>query len=341
MFVQSNYALYLIKRKKDLIRRLNVGVKDLDWMFECQRNFASNFYNVETMTDDEREQLTVKLSAALHNEMSDLLSGLNFETHRPSKKNISRANILYEAVDVWRYLQAILNVWNVDADDFRSAFDDKDKFLTTRHNLEKRVWAGEPVVLVDVDDVLSDFRKNFTTWIEVEKGVHVDENSKEYYATRELVEAGYTPDELFMEYIEKRNIRNLDPITNTIDAVNKLYDQGFWVHLITARPGQNLMCKYDTFQWIEKVGVKCNRVSFDPEKFLWLSRTEYYKQNKVVCAIDDSQKHATEYAKHGIKCFSPRTSYNEDLINVDGVTYYDNGDDLLEKITCLNNSRIA
>lgn len=310
--------------------------KDLDWMFECQRNFASNFYDIASMTDDEKEQLTVKLSAAMHNEMSDLLGGLNFETHRPSKKNINRAHILYEAVDVWRYLQAILNVWDVNADDFRNAFDDKEKFLTMRHTLEKKEWSGEPVILVDIDDVLSDFRKNFTDWMRAEKGIHVSADSKEYYATKELTSSGHTPDGLFTEYIEKRNIQNLDKIHETVDAINNLHDQGYWIHLITARPGHNLVCKYDTFQWLEKAGVKCNRVSFDPEKFLWLSRTDYHKNGKVVCAIDDSQKHATEYAKHGVKCFAPKTSYNEELSTVDGVTFYNDGNDLFEKITNLN-----
>ena len=52
----------------------------------------------------------------------------------------------------------------------------------------------------------------------------------------------------------------------------------------------------------------------------------------MLCALDDSEKHSMEYAKHSIEVLSPRTSYNKALEDVPGVTIYDKPEQAYNKI---------
>ena len=94
------------------------------------------------------------------------------------------------------------------------------------------------------------------------------------------------------------------------------------------------MCKYDTFQWLKKSGLKYHRVDFSPEKYRWLTKSDYYASEKIVCAIDDSAKHSAEYAKHGVKTCSPSKSYNTELGHLKNVIMYNNAKEL---ISCIKN----
>ena len=45
-------------------------------------------------------------------------------------------------------------------------------------------------------------------------------------------------------------------------------------------------------------------------------------QKHIKFAIDDSPKHALEYAKHGIECHVPVKSYNKQTQNVKNIKRY-------------------
>jgi hypothetical protein len=51
--------------------------------------------------------------------------------------------------------------------------------------------------------------------------------------------------------------------------------------------------------------------------------------------IDDSPKHATEYAIHGLSCLVPEKSYNRKILNTDNVFMYRDFDYALELIKSL------
>ena len=49
-------------------------------------------------------------------------------------------------------------------------------------------------------------------------------------------------------------------------------------------------------------------------------------------AIDDSAKHASEYAKHGIGVVVPETSYNKEVRDRDNVMYMSTGTDIISTV---------
>jgi hypothetical protein len=274
------------------------------------------------MTDDEREEMTKSFALALHAEVSELISAVNFKDHRQRKSTADPSKILYESVDVFRYLLAILNLWGIDPNSLSDAFEDKDMFLHMRHHIESQAWDGQPVLVFDIDDVIAHFRSNFIDWLETEKGIVVDKNSTEYYTTTEVKSSGQNPEEVFDEFLSERKLRSLTVDRGVVEVINHFYDNGCWIQLLTARPGDVLQCKYDTYRWLSRAGLKFHRVDFSAEKYRWLTKSEYFDSGQIVCAIDDSAKHSAEYAKHGVSTLSPVTSYNRELEAVDGVKMY-------------------
>jgi len=188
--------------------------------------------------------------------------------------------------------------------------------------MEKNKWNGQPVILVDLDDVLNEFRECFTDWLNEERGISVSPDSTEYYSTKEVKEAGFLPEGVFQEFIEERQLRYISRNEKMIDVINKLHDEGYWIQIITARPSDNLLCLYDTYHWLHHSGLNFHNLDFSPEKFRWLVQKDFYDADAVVCAIDDSAKHSSEYAKHGIDVLSPVKSYNKELENTLKVTMY-------------------
>src|SRR3990167_2535247 len=191
-------------------------------MFRRQSRFARNFYDVSALSTPEREALTIKLVAALHNEISSLLSSVNFKSHRPSDQVVSKSNVTHECVDSLRYILAIMDVWGISSDEFRDRFDDRDQFLNLRHDLESTRWEGQPVIIIDIDDVLSEFKLNFTKWLKDEMNIEIIGGEDQYYPTQSIADAGYSPDELLTYFIDHRGLRSLDPIADTIGVVNRL-----------------------------------------------------------------------------------------------------------------------
>jgi hypothetical protein len=314
------------------------SVPDIDsfsYLQEVQAKFSKLFFNSNDMTHEEREEMTRSFALALHSEVSAMVGEISFRDHVSTGRQADTKKILYESVDIFRYLLATLNLWDHSSQDFLAAFRNRDAFLHMRHNLESRKWEGQPVIIVDVDEVICEFRKGFTEWLNSEKNTRLDVNSPEYYHVQPLKDAGLQPEGLFNEFIDIGMLRKLEPIVGTIKVLNELKERGFWIQLLTARPSQNLQCLYDTYFWLSESGLDFDRIDFSPEKMIWLTKSEYFNSGAIVCAIDDSAKHTMEYAKHGVKVVAPRMSYNNELAGVDNVTIYDTPNELIMKITNL------
>jgi hypothetical protein len=311
---------------------LKRDINSLSRLQDIQLEFSELFFDREDMTRDDREEMTRSFALALHSEISSMVGEISFRDHVSAGRHVDTKKILYETVDAFRYMLAILNLWGHTTDNFLDAFENRDAFLHTRYQLEKRQWSGEPVVIVDIDEVVCGFRTGFTEWIVSEKGVDVDVNSPEYYHIQPVKDAGLQPEGLFEEFIDNANLRHLPAISLAINAINELKRRGFWIHLLTARPAKNMQCLYDTYFWLNRSGLDFDRVSFSPEKMIWLTKSDYFNQGTVVCAIDDSVKHTMEYAKHGIRVMSPTMSYNEELYGMHNVTMYSTSEELLEGV---------
>ncbi len=307
---------------------------------ELQKRFSDLFFNSKDMTSEERQEMMKTFVLSLHGEISDLASSINYKDHRLTEKPVNHETILFKTVDAYRYLLAILNLWEIPGEEFTRALSQKDEFLHYRHFLENKKWEGQPVVLFDMDDVLAEFRSEFCEFASNHTGIYIDPNTSEYYNTTAFRENNIDSEEVFREFIRSRLFASLKPNKHFVDVFNELKQKGFWVQILTARPSESLFCYYDTFTWLSKHGLEADAVAFSTEKFRWLSDQEFYGKTKVF-AIDDSAKHASEYAKHGIDVIVPETSYNKEVDGRENILYMKEGTDIVNTVRSYINETIS
>jgi hypothetical protein len=181
-----------------------------------------------------------------------------------------------------------------------------------------------------MDDVIVDFRVGFANWLHRTYGLNVDVESEEYYFITALQKVDINPEEVFSRFVAESGFAKLEPNNDAIAFMKKLKDMGYWIQILTARPEEDLRCMYDTYQWLDKHDITYDDVGFSTEKFRWCAKSEYYDKKAIAFAIDDSPKHAEEYAKHGIRVKVPVKSYNKN-INQE-VDYYERLNSLLTQI---------
>lgn len=300
-------------------------------MWEAQRKFSELHYDVGEMDEETREAKTRELALALHHEVSKLVGAVNFRGHRTKTTPAERDRVLYEAVDAIRYGMAICNLWDFDDRDFMVAWDDKDHYLNEQHRLQQQKWQGEPVFIWDIDDVIAEFRTGFSRWVNETKGIPVDPSCKEYFFIEQLAKTGYSSLGLYDEFIRDRGIYSLQ-LSPAVEVLNELYDKGAWIHLVTARPKDNLICKYDTYHWLRDAGIKFHGLDFTGEKLAFVSRTEYCVQNKIVACVDDGPNHIRSYLAHDFNCLMPNKPYNESVKDDKNLQRYDSIEQLRESI---------
>lgn len=290
---------------------------------ERQRAYSNHFFSPGDLSVREREEITKTFALSLHAEVSEIASAINFKDHRRTVLPVDRNKLLYKSVDAYRYILAILNLWDIDAQTFVEACKDKDLFLHRRHAETETPWDGQPVVVFDVDDVIAEFRSGFFAYLNNKWGIKADLNDRQYYSTSELQAAGLDSDTAFGTFISDGGFRELEVCQEAVDAMAQCRREGYWVQLLTARPAGNLKCFYDTHHWLNWMGIPYDRLAFSPEKYLWLTGQEFFSAGKLVCAIDDSSKHSAEFAKHGVRAVVPAKPYNEDVQGAQGITRID------------------
>jgi len=303
-------------------------------LIELQKKYNNLVYGTNPLSSLAKENMTQELALCAHAEISSLVAATRYKKHHKADMTYrtDTSKLLYESVDVMRYIMAIMNVWEINSEEFEDAFYAKDVYLNTRHRIDKLPWCPtNPVAIIDMDDVLADFRQDFSNWLYENYKIHADVESPEYYFIDALKDSGHNPESIFETFVEKHGFSKLNPAKGAKQFLQKLKEKGYWVHLLTARPYDNLTCLYNTYGWLKKHEIPFDDISFATEKFRWCAKSKYYNSGKIAFAIDDSPKHARDYAVHGIKCWVPIKSYNRRLAHKN-ITFYDGFNDFLSKI---------
>jgi hypothetical protein len=280
-------------------------------MLKTQKKFSNIFFKNEELSTQQKTELTKTFCLSLHSEVSQLINAVDYKQHMTTNAKPDIERVLFESVDCVRYVLALLNLWGLTAEDFIEAFEKKDRFLHERNILASRLRApNQKVIICDIDDVLSQFRIPYAEFVKKEFGVVIDSFSEEYYNIEPITAAGIDPDEVFSKFVSSGMFSKVPPCSEMIDFMHEVRAQGYWIQLLTARPGHDARCKYDTYDWLSKNKIPFDGIDFTPEKYMWLSDKEFYSDGSLVCAIDDSLKHAAEYARHGVHVIVPAASYN-------------------------------
>ena len=124
---------------------------DLKNYLELQEKFSNLFYNKSRMSSKQKEEMLKTLSLSLHSEITKIVSSTNYKFYDKEEFIVDKGKVLYKSVDAFRYLLAILNLYDINEDTFLKAFQHKDNYL---HKDVSYRTTSKPVVVLDIDDVL-------------------------------------------------------------------------------------------------------------------------------------------------------------------------------------------
>lgn len=303
-----------------------------------QRRFSDLFFQSDSLSSSTKEELLKTFVLSLHSEASGIVEAVNYKDHRRQANPVDRQKILYKAVDAYRYVLAILNLWDIDANTFAEALQQKDDFLHYRHALKDKTWTGQPVVLFDLDDVLAEFRASFCNFVSEDSGVFVDPNSNEYYNATVMKQNGLSNEHYFRTFIDKHGFLGLEVNDKYRKLLKDLKENGFWIQILTSRPAANMTVFYDTYSWLARHDIPADGVAFSQEKFAWVVDQPFYSKGKII-AVDDSPKHSAEYVKHGVPTVVPRKPYNGEVSGLVGIVYVEDDQNPLGNILDIVNSQ--
>ena len=290
-------------------------------MLDMQRQFSDMLFDAEKMTEAERIEKHKAFCLSLHDEVSQMSDAVHYKEHRDTVTVTNKQKILYENIDIVRYCLATLNLWNFSEKEFLDAFNARDASLWDAKDKTIEKWSGQPTVIVDVDDVIARFREAFFDWLNINFKLSLSVESTEYYYSG--MAGDLTGEEAFMKFIDEGMIQDIPVNYNILSDLEKLRSEGYWIQLLTARPSDIVKCKYDTYAWLRANNVPYDSIDFSYEKYRWLSDKSFFKEDKVICAIDDSPKHAAEYATHGLTTLVPMRSYNKQVWNDTNILKFD------------------
>lgn len=308
-------------------------IKTINELMAMQKEFSDRNYDNDALSDKDKQEILKTICLSLHSETNNIALSSNFKYFDTNKEHsIDTDNLIYHAVDAMRYVFATLNLYDITPEELNRAYLEKDITLNTSAELQDSS-KDQKVVVVDIDDVICEFRSYFNSWLYKTYNILVCKNSTSYYSSKEVLQAGLSPELVFERFIKDNELCNIPVIEKTKKMLYDLKAKGVYIQLLTSRPSQNLRCKYQTFQWLKENNIPYDNIGFAPEKYLWLAKKEYYIEGRVLFAVDDSAKHAMEYATHDIKCFVPKTSYNESASHNNIVHYdYDNQDIIVDNV---------
>jgi hypothetical protein len=286
--------------------------QSIESLLALQNTFSSLFYDKDKMSFKEKEEMLKTLTLAMHYEVSEIVSSCNFKVFDKTNYVVDKDKIVYNSIDVFRYLLAIMNLYDIKADDFLSSFNERDIHLKLENNIVLPK-DNQKVIVVDIDDVICDFRRYFNSWLREKYNIDIDPNSTSYYSSKEVKDHGYSPEGVFETFISENQLLNIPVISNMVKVLELAKKDNVYIQLLTSRPDSNLKCKYQTYSWLYNNNIPFDNIGFAAEKYIWVAKKDFYLKGNLAVAIDDSPKHAMEYATHDIHVIVPKTHYNKDI----------------------------
>jgi len=285
----------------------------LKTMFEIQKEFSENFYNPKDLSNTEKAQKSKDLTVFIQEELIEALQCQNYKSHRKNINTLNRENILYELVDIQKYLIQYVQLYWFTEEQFFSAFKEKSEIVKQRFEQEKRMPKLENIIWVDIDGVLGDYAKTFINF--------VNKNYKTNYDWKDVKSLDFQT-ELWLDYETYRNIKHeyrqrgyewwkLMVYDGASEFLKELRNKGYKIVILTSRPVKEYSKIYfETMQWLRDNDLVFDHVIFDEKKNerLWV---EY--GNKVVWFVEDNLKFAKDISKvyKNLKIFLLDRSYNK------------------------------
>jgi hypothetical protein len=289
-------------------------------MWERQVRFNRKFIKPEEV--DKRIPHAKDMVLSMFTEQTELLEQIgDWRKFRFNKPQPSKAGILEEGVDIFKFLIDTMDTFGITPEEFVDYFKQKSYVVEQRYMWEQHLeaWQKDPtvkVVAVDLDGVLADYPVNWIGFVNKELGTA--------YTTADF--SGTVPGGLPLaqsDYIVLKNkfrengleASSANPTEHAEGFLTFLRDRGYKIMILSARPYKEYKrTQADAILWM-------NRYHLPYDAFVWGSDKAFKIHRDApgtVALIEDDPVTANYVAANGIRTYLIDTPYNHWLLEGPG-----------------------
>lgn len=111
--------------------------KALTKIWEVQRDFQKNFYDLENLSEEDKLKFTKEFILSMHRELGEVLNEIPWKLHRANSDDYSVDHVQEELIDVQKFLLNLFLIWGMNPDTFYDLFMKKSAIVQARYDSEK------------------------------------------------------------------------------------------------------------------------------------------------------------------------------------------------------------
>lgn len=113
-------------------------MKTLEDIFNRQKEFQKNFYDVDNLTEEQKIKLTKEFILCMHRELGEILNIIPWKAHRANSKKYNVDELHEEIIDTFKFMLNLCLIWKIDASKFHNLFLNKSTIVEERYRKEKK-----------------------------------------------------------------------------------------------------------------------------------------------------------------------------------------------------------
>lgn len=106
-------------------------------IWETQREFQKNFYDLENLSEEDKIKLTKEFILSMHRELGEVLNEIPWKLHRANSQDYSIEHVQEELIDVQKFLMNLFLIWGMTPETFYDTFMKKSAIVQARYDEEK------------------------------------------------------------------------------------------------------------------------------------------------------------------------------------------------------------
>lgn len=266
------------------------------------------------MGQNTQEEWTKQLLLGMITEITELLEQTRWKVHLHHVPKMDKRNILFEIVDLFKYVLSLSELWGFNSHDLLVATSQKTIELHLKSHMDNFA-PYKPVLITDMDGTLANWRATFVR-LAKEYPDFVSEDWKDPEMSLNIERDMGIPYDRYIELkwlLESEGLyANLIPYPHRIQLVKEM-SKTHHVVCWTARPAKKFKRIWmDSWNWLTLYGIHPDKLQIGSEE-----RIEFAIRVKnlgiPVVMLEDNPELASRAVNSGIEVILCSTVYNQHL----------------------------
>jgi len=279
---------------------------DIQYKFN-EKFFKKNNIDFNNISNELKNHYSKEFILHISREIFEVLNEIPFKMHREYKTFKSkRKNIVEELIDVQKYLWGLFQIWDVDYNEFCEEFKRKSNVVQQRYNQEFNINfdKNKKIILFDIDGVIADYPNCFIEFINKKLSTN--------YKTLFDIKNNYdkkTRIDFKDEYRNSGIKKNIPVIKDTVEFINNIDRNKYYIVILTARPYSKYFRIYaDTLEWLKNIDIYYDMILWDEKKDRRI--LENFDINQIEFMVEDNLYYANKVSELNIKVYILNNEYN-------------------------------